>query len=58
MLPKWFDVNEIPYDSMWADDKHWFPLFLEINCFKGFFSFKSDEKSIINHNLEVVDIFE
>ena len=23
MLPKWFAFNEIPYEKMWDDDKHW-----------------------------------
>jgi len=25
MFPKWFDINQIPYDKMWEDDKIWFP---------------------------------
>lgn len=24
MLPKWFDVNEIPFEGMWEDSKIWF----------------------------------
>jgi len=23
--PYWFDLNEIPYDKMWADDIYWLP---------------------------------
>lgn len=29
MKPKWFSIREIPYDTMWSDDKYWLPLFLE-----------------------------
>lgn len=25
MAPKWFHFNEIPYEKMWQDDKHWLP---------------------------------
>lgn len=28
MAPKWFSVDAIPYDEMWADDPHWLPLVL------------------------------
>ena len=50
MKPKWFHVNEIPYDQMWSDDKYWFPLFLEEKRFEGKFLFdKSDE--IIKYSL-------
>jgi hypothetical protein len=23
MEPHWFSTNELPFDLMWADDKHW-----------------------------------
>ena len=23
--PLWFETGEIPYDEMWADDRHWLP---------------------------------
>jgi mutator protein MutT len=25
MAPKWFGLDEIPYDEMWADDPYWLP---------------------------------
>ncbi len=25
MLPKWFNIDKIPYDSMWEDDIIWLP---------------------------------
>lgn len=28
MAPKWFDLDKIPYENMWADDPHWLPLVL------------------------------
>lgn len=37
MRPKWFEVADIPYDTMWSDDEYWFPLFLEGKKFTGRF---------------------
>ncbi len=39
MKPKWFHVDELPFDLMWADDRHWFPLFLAGKKFTGKFWF-------------------
>ncbi|MCL5784749.1 MAG: 8-oxo-dGTP diphosphatase [Patescibacteria group bacterium] len=25
MSPQWFEIDQIPYESMWEDDKHWLP---------------------------------
>lgn len=54
MAPKWFDVSEIPYDAMWADDKHWLPLFLAGKKFSGHFHF-DDADGILDYNLVEVD---
>ena len=35
MQPRWFHVDEIPFEHMWPDDKHWMPLFLEGKMFVG-----------------------
>ena len=43
MKPRWFYIDEIPFEDMWPDDKYWFPLFLRGKKFKGKFLFgKSD----------------
>lgn len=39
MRPQWFHIHEIPYDSMWPDDKYWIPLFLQGKKFTGKFLF-------------------
>lgn len=39
MKPQWFEMSEIPYQSMWPDDIYWLPLFLEGKKFKGRFLF-------------------
>ncbi|MCH8987158.1 NUDIX domain-containing protein, partial [Patescibacteria group bacterium] len=51
MRPQWFSVEEIPFESMWPDDKHWFPLFLEGKNFSGKFLFL-DHDTILEYTLE------
>jgi 8-oxo-dGTP diphosphatase / 2-hydroxy-dATP diphosphatase len=40
MRPQWFPLSEVPYESMWEDDRHWHPLFLAGKCFEGEFFFE------------------
>ena len=44
MRPKWFDIDKIPYDKMWADDIHWLPKVLEGKFVKASFEFDQDNK--------------
>ena len=39
MKPRWFHIDEIPFDTMWPDDIHWLPFFLQGKRFKGRFLF-------------------
>ncbi len=39
-IPLWFDVDKIPYDQMWEDDKYWLPLLISNKKFLGRFWFK------------------
>lgn len=39
MNPKWFSIDEIPFDSMWPDDIFWLPEVLKGNLVKGVFEF-------------------
>ena len=41
-VPLWTAVSEIPYDSMWEDDRHWLPGMLEGKCFRGRFLFDGE----------------
>lgn len=51
MRPKWFKINEIPYDEMWSDDIHWLPLLLDDKTFNGRFLFDENDQ-ILSHELE------
>lgn len=39
MAPKWFSINEIPFDKMFPDDKYWLPLILEGKKIRAYFDF-------------------
>jgi len=53
MLPKWFKMNDIPYNEMWDDDKHWLPKILQGKKLKAKFIFSPGEK-IINQDIKVI----
>lgn len=46
MMPKWYSQNEIPFDAMWPDDKHWLPAVLAGKRIEGKFSFVNEGKNI------------
>lgn len=39
MKPEWFQYNEIPFDTMWPDDRIWLPILLSGKQFTGKFHF-------------------
>ena len=53
MAPQWFSANELPFDKMWPDDRHWMPFFLAGKKFAGKFLFQGTDK-IIDINLNEV----
>ena len=40
--PIWFEMDAIPYDEMWADDRYWLPRALQGERFAGRFEFEGD----------------
>ena len=42
MAPAWFDVDQIPYDEMWVDDRLWIPHLLNGTGFSGRYIFDGD----------------
>jgi 8-oxo-dGTP diphosphatase / 2-hydroxy-dATP diphosphatase len=53
MKPQWFSVHEIPFDTMWPDDKYWMPLFLENKKFTAKFLFGKEDVVLEHKLLEV-----
>jgi 8-oxo-dGTP diphosphatase len=41
-VPLWTEVDRIPYEDMWEDDRIWLPLLLERVRFEGRFVFDDD----------------
>lgn len=50
MMPQWFELANIPYTKMWADDRYWLPLFLAGNYFTGHFVFQ-DTETLLEHEV-------
>ena len=46
MMPKWFDIKELPLDRMWADNVHWLPKVLAGERLRAKFIFRADNETI------------
>ncbi len=46
MKPKWFKKDQIPFDSMWPDDRHWLPIVLMGQKIRGDFIFEKGDRLI------------
>ena len=44
MSPRWFPIDQLPYDEMWPDDRHWLPLLLAGKRFEGRFHFGTNNQ--------------
>ncbi|XP_046427331.1 oxidized purine nucleoside triphosphate hydrolase-like isoform X1 [Neodiprion fabricii] len=54
MLPKWYNLKNIPFKNMWLDDEHWFPYMLRGEFFKGHFLYRGEDL-ILKYNIQVLD---
>ncbi len=50
--PTWVDVNAIPFDEMWEDDRHWLPLVVAGRRFAGRWIFDGDR--MLDHSLDIL----
>ena len=50
-IPFWVGLDQIPYEQMWADDRHWIPLLIRGEYFDGYFEF--DGEQLLAHQLVV-----
>lgn len=53
MAPKWFQMDEIPYESMWRDDIEWLPMLLEGKRFENYFLFSGHDE-IVERDIRVL----
>lgn len=49
---RWIEFDEIPYEEMWADNKHWFPLLLEGKTFHGRFLFNKEGTKLLDFKID------
>ena len=54
MRPEWFKIKEIPFNDMWAGDRHWLPLFLEGKNLEGEFLFEDGGNRVIEHKIDIL----
>jgi 8-oxo-dGTP diphosphatase len=52
-VPRWTDLDAIPWGEMWADDALWLPVMLRGGRFDGRFVFDGD--AMLDHDLRVGD---
>lgn len=57
MAPKWFNIDKVPFDNMWADDKIWFPLMAAGKLFYGHFHYRGFD-TILKYELEELESME
>ena len=50
--PEWFDINKIPFDRMWQDDRHWLPLVLQGKKVEATFTFEDNAESIADFEVK------
>ncbi len=50
MLPRWFGLDEIPFEQMWPDDRIWFPLMLADKTFTARFQYEGETR-IVSHEI-------
>ncbi|HSX43595.1 MAG TPA: 8-oxo-dGTP diphosphatase [Candidatus Saccharimonadales bacterium] len=56
MAPRWFAIKDIPYDTMWPDDRDWLPLVLAGKKLVGAFHY-DDQNTLQSHNVtEVMEL--
>ena len=51
-VPRWYPVDDLPYDEMWPDDRYWFPLMLDGRPFRGTFHFTDDGEEMDGWELD------
>jgi len=53
--PFWCDLDNLPWDNMWEDDRYWLPQALEGKKLRGYYVF--DEDKMLSQKLVEVDSF-
>ena len=51
MRPQWFNKDDLPYDTMWVDDKYWLPTVLGGKKIFAEFHFTNNGEEITKHSI-------
>ena len=54
MAPVWYSKSDIPFDTMWPDDKHWLPAVLSGKKVEGKFYFVNEGAQIDDFDIREV----
>ena len=54
MTPEWFDLNAIPYEKTWSDDKYWLPKVLAGDTLTAEFHFSGTGESFTEYKISGV----
>ena len=54
--PFWCDLDKLPWENMWEDDKRWLPRAMAGKKLQGFYVF--DDDTMLSEKLEEVDSFD
>jgi 8-oxo-dGTP diphosphatase len=46
MKPFWFELDKVPYETMWQDARHWIPIILQGNRVQALISFEEDNETV------------
>ncbi len=54
MAPRWFALDDLPYDDMWDDDRYWLPRVLAGETLVGRFVFDANDQ-MTDHTIQAVE---
>lgn len=55
-IPHWFPADDLPYDRMWADDRHWLPHLLDHRPFTAQFTLDADGDTLLESRVDTGDV--
>lgn len=54
MNPKWFSINDLPFQDMWPDDIFWLPVVVKGNLLKAMFKF-GEKDIVLDKQIDIVN---
>jgi len=52
MVPQWFPLDRLPFESMWPADPLWLPLIFEGQTVSGTVVFSKDDNSVLDYSFD------